>query len=144
MLQAYMLSPEGEKLGVLSNEFTFKPTESCMVQSVGFYRGKKQLFRSDLDSTRAVTVDDEIRVTLDSGIGFYYLATKLQEPFTSVKDMMTVWRTLRRMVGKIIHERQARNELSTWNKQVYTVLFYEKQQPVPWGDSGLLVQRDHR
>jgi hypothetical protein len=144
MLTAIVLGPEGDHLGVLGKDFIFRPEISCIVQSIGFYRHGKQLFRTDLDSPRACTVDDEVRVNLDSGIGFYFLATILQEPFTSVEDMMNVWRSLRRLVEKIIHEREARNEFGTWDKQIYEVLFHEEQQPVPWGDSGLLVQRDHK
>jgi hypothetical protein len=141
MLIARMLGPEGENLGVLNDDFIFRPFESCIIHSVGFFRNKELLFRTDLDIPRDVGQHDEVRVNLDSGIGFYYLVKKVQEPFKSVEDLLTAWRTIRKIAGKIKNERQARDELGTWNKQIYEMLFNEKQQSFPGGDSRLLVQR---
>lgn len=76
-----------------------------------------------------------MRVNLDSGIDFYFLVTKLQEPFESVESNLETWRGLRHVVKRIIHEREARKQFGTWDKQIYEVLFHEKQQPIPGRDS---------
>lgn len=144
MLTASLLNADNLFVGVLRYDLTFTAEKTCTISKVSFDRGSRHLFVTEFDVSRHLSPGDTMRVNLDSGIGFYFLATCLQEPFISAQRTMELWRGLRQITEKIRHERQARNQLSTWDKQIYEVLFHEKQQPVPWGDSGLLVQRDYR
>jgi hypothetical protein len=141
-MEMRLLDADNKFIGILPDNFEFTAKKNCTPAKVAFYKGPKHLFSTDFDTPRSVAKYDTLRVKLDSGINFYYLATKVREPMRNVEQMLIVWRSLREIVGRIRHERKARDQLSTWDQQIYEVLFNEKQQPISRRDTGLLVQRD--
>jgi hypothetical protein len=141
-MEMRLLDADNKFIGILPDDFEFAAKTTCNPAKVAFYKGPKHLFSTDFNVPKTIFEGDILRVKLDSGINFYYLATKVREPLRNVEQMLTVWRSLREIVRRLKHERQARDQLSTWDQQIYEVLFNEKQQPVSRRDTGLLVQRD--
>ena len=135
MLRACLLDSDNNFVGVLKNDFSFQATEDCRADKISFYRDKNHLFVSEFTHTANIRATDIVKVKLTSGIAFYYLVTKSREPFKSAEDSLLLWRTIREMTEKIIHEREARRDFDSWDPQIYEVLFNEKQQPISGGDS---------
>jgi len=127
MLACYLLDSDNNFVGVLNNDFTFTASKDTRtICKASFYKGDRHLFVSEFDSARTLKKDETMAIKFHANIDFYYIATKIKEPFQSAKDSLLLYRILRGITKEIIHERKARNKLNTWDKQVYTVLFNEK------------------
>ena len=139
----HLLGADNKFVGILEDNFSFTAKETCSPSKVAFYKGLKHLFTTEFANTVTLNATDTLNVKLDSGIDFYYLTTQIRGPFTGAERTLVLWRSLRRIVQRIKNnEHKAREQLSTWDKQIYEVLFDEKQQPFSRRDSRLLVLRD--
>lgn len=127
MLKCYLLDSDNKIVGTLEDDFTFTPDNDAYVAKASFYKGDRHLFVTEFDQSRLIHTDDTLVAKFDSGIDFHYLIYKLREPKGTFENRLKLFRGLLKVIRRIKYERQARDQLDTWDPQVYKILFDEKQ-----------------